>query len=351
LGTYQRIHNRASMGFRRRMGIKTRSRLRRAGGMIATKRRKFGKKSTTSGRGVTFEHDRQFIYGHKKMPSRKKRRWVRFKRKVNAISEKELGTRTVLMNTGITETNTTPNNQGLANFSLYSLGGAASYMSDLQYIGDLENNANPTAADGNRVADNGKIMFQSAVLDLTMRNISFISGQGDLNTECTLETDIYEITVKRLAYLGTGDFDDLKDMFDSNNTAGIYNQATLATGTPIVLTQRGCTPFEKVKAIKQYGVKIWRKTKYFLKPGQTLTYQVRDPKRHVAYKNRILKPNMGFNKPGWSKHILIVFKAVPGIVVGSTTGETTEALSIGVTRKYMYKVEGVQEDRSIRLLR
>ena len=114
---------------------------------------------------------------------------------------------------------------------------------------------------------------------------------------------------------------------------------------------RGCTPFEKTKALAEFRVKIWRKTKYFLKPGQTLTYQTRDPKRHSVYKNRILKTDQGFNYPGMTKILFVVYKSVPGITVGSGAGQTQEQISYGVTRKYMYKVEVLQEDRSIRVIR
>jgi hypothetical protein len=117
------------------------------------------------------------------------------------------------------------------------------------------------------------------------------------------------------------------------------------------MVNRGCTPFEMSKATSQFGIKIWKKTKFFLKPGQTLTYQVRDPKRHVMYRNKIRQPNSGFNKPGISKHVFVVFKSVPGTVVGGGAGQTVEAITAGITRKYMYKVEGLSEDRTIRVIR
>lgn len=349
LNTYQGIHRRAHMAFQRRMSIKRRSRLRRRGGFSATKRRKFGKKTVTSGRGLTSEYDKAFIYARKRMPWKKRRRWRNFTKKVHAVAEKELGTRTVLFNIGQSETNQTANNQGSLTFCLYGLQSTKSWLSDMQYIGDLENALDPTASTGNRVSDNGKMVFQSAVMDLTLRNIS--SKDGVIDNEATLETDIYEISMRKDAELGPNIFADMTDLLDSNNTAGIYDQNTSSLGTAIKIEQRGCTPFEKTKSLSTYGIKIWRKTKYFLKPGQTLTYQTRDPKRHAVYKNRILKSDAGFNYPGMTKILFVVFKAVPGITVGAGAGQTQEKVTWGVTRKYMYKVEGIQEDRSIRVIR
>lgn len=313
------------------------------------KRRKFGKKNITSGRGVTFEQDKTFIYAKKLMPRRKKRRWKSFVRKVHAAAERELGSRTVLFNAGYSFSNTVPFEQGLATFCLYGRESSSVWLDDIRYLGELENVGNPTALDGNRVADNGKIMFQSAVLDLTMRNIS--AKDGNLDLDCTLEVDIYEISIGKDTVLGPNHFDSVQDLLDSNNTLGIYDQSSGSVGTEIRLRQRGCTPFEKTKALSEFRVKIWKKTKYFLKPGQTLTYQTRDPKRHTLYKNEMLKADEGFNWPGVTKSILVIYKSVPGIVVGSLAGETQEQLTVGVTRKYLYKVEGLQEDRSIRVIR
>ena len=54
----------------------------------------------------------------------------------------------------------------------------------------------------------------------------------------------------------------------------------------------------------------------------------------------------GANKPGWTHHLLIIFKSVPGFTVGTTATDIQERLQIGYTRKYSFKIEGQTDDRS-----
>lgn len=317
-------------------------------GLAALRRKKRG----TSGRGLTFEHDRQAIYKKRSMPYRKKRRWKAFTRKVNAVAEKEMGSRVVLFNKSVLFENSTNNLQGIFGITLYGLQSSSStdtWYNDLHYMGNLENDGNPTAIAGDRVADNAKMMFQSAVLDITLRNMS--TKENALDPECTLETDVYELSMRKDAELGGTPYGEIKSLMNGAVTSGIYDQNTSAQGFRISIDQRGATPFETNKVMSQYGLKIWKKTKFFLRNGQTLTYQVRDPRRHVAYRNKIVQTLQGFNKPGWTKIILIIYKAVPGITVGNGAGQTQEKIHVGCTRKYMYKVEGLSEDRSIRVTR
>lgn len=353
LNTYQGIYNRATMprryGIQRGRGISIKRKFRGGGGYTMNKRRRRGKQGTT-GRGVTFEHDRQFIYRKKRMPYRQKRRWVSFKRKVNAVAEKDMGTRMVLFNTGQSFTNSTATFQGVVGLTLYGRqSNGSTWYDDLRYLSDLENDGNPTAANGDRVGTNAKMIFQSAVLDLTIRNIS--AKDGVLDPECTLETDIYECTMSKAAELGAIPYDDISSLFIGGQTAAIYDQNVPGLGFRISLEQRGCTPFEMNKAVSQFGFKVWKKTKFFLKSGQNLTYQVRDPKRHVVYRNKMTQSSAGFNKPGMTKIVLVIYKSVPGITVGPAAGQTQEIVTCGVTRKYMYKIEGLSEDRSIRVVR
>lgn len=310
------------------------------------------KKRGTSGRGLTFEHDRQAIYKKRSMPYRKKRRWKAFTRKVAAVAEKEMGTRMVLFNKSLQFENSTNTLQGVFGLTLYGLQSTNSnetWYNDLNYMGNLENDGNPTAIAGDRVADNAKMMFQSAVLDITLRNVS--TSDGALDPECTLETDVYELSMRKDAELGGTPYGEIKSLMNGATTQGIYDQNATAQGFRISVDQRGCTPFETNKVMSQYGLKIWKKTKFFLRNGQTLTYQVRDPRRHVAYRNKIVQTLQGFNKPGWTKIILIIYKSVPGLTIGTQAGDTQEKIHVGITRKYMYKVEGLSEDRSIRVVR
>lgn len=329
--------------FNKRQRIMTKIRPRFARSYTNVKR----KKKTSSGRGVTFQRDARMIYRRRRMPRGKRRRWVRFRRKVEWIDENNLGTRTVLFNKGLERSNSTSGNHGEASICLYGWqngGTIQTWNNDLTYIANLENDGSPDVTSGNTVFDNQKMFFHSGVLDVTMRNTS--TKDGELDGQCTLEVDIYEMTMRKETEINGTNYGTIYDALNQT-TAGIYNQNTSMIGTPVDLSNRGVTPFEMNKALSALGIKIWKKTKYYISSGQTITYQIRDPKRHKFYRAKIAGTGNGCNKPGVTRHLLVIFKSVPGISVGSTTGLTQEKLYLGVTRKYMYKIEGVTDDRSI----
>lgn len=309
------------------------------------------KNSTRSGQGVTFQNDRRLIYKKKAMPYKKKKRWLRQVRTVNAVNERELGTQTVVFNTSIVTQNNNSTLHGTETLALYSVTSNNTWLNDLTYLHEMDNVTDPTAVLGTTVDDTTKYMFQSGIMDITMRNTSrFADGGADLNGNCTLEVDVYEMTIKRKTITGTTQLRDINEIFNdgSGDTKDIA-PGTLAVGaTSINIDERGCTPWDIPQALGKFGVKIYKKTKLFISNGQTSTYQVRDPKRHVFSRGR-MADTPGVNMPGATRFIYIVFKAVPGIEVGLLPGETIEEMTFGVTRKYMYKIEGRNASRDLKV--
>lgn len=83
----------------------------------------------------------------------------------------------------------------------------------------------------------------------------------------------------------------------------------------------------------------------FIRNGQTATYQMRDPRRRV-FTRGYMRETYGPNIPGKTRHLLIVAKSIPGFNVASTGDDTIqERMDVGITRKYLYKIEGVNECR------
>jgi len=121
----------------------------------------------------------------------------------------------------------------------------------------------------------------------------------------------------------------------SIGTTDTANIPGLATG--LTSTTRGWTPFDSTAALSQHRIKIWKKTKYFLSPQQTATYQFRDPKRHIFSKDSI-PSSTSANWPGVTKWLLIVYKPTPGYNYVDSPNNDISELDIGVTRKYMYKI-------------
>lgn len=287
------------------------------------------------------------VYRKKRMPRKKKRQWKTFVRKVNAISEKELGTRTVLFNDQIQQQWSNSAQQGCMTLALYTISNASlGFLNDLNQIGTFENTSNPTAAAGATVGASTKYMFQSAVMDLTIRNTSVrvltLSPTYENDPNCSLELDVYELSFNEDAANSTAQFTSMAAVLNAYDTAQIGG-----TGSGISIEDRGATPWEVPVALGRFKVKIWKKTKYFIPAGQTITHQMRDPKRHVLRNGDLQTTdgNDGWNRPGLTKILFIIYKPVPGLTIGTAVGNSQPSITVGSTRKYMYKVEGINDDR------
>lgn len=311
-------------------------------------RKRFKRSSTgkgvKSGIGVTTQHDVSSVYRRRRMPKRKRLRWKRFVQKVHAVSERELGTRTVVFNdrVSVTEDGGGPAPAGdtrqiCMTFALYPQETTKNWLNDLRQISVIENTGNPTSAAGVTVNDTTKIMFQSGVLDLTVRNIT-ANNEG---LTAPAEVDIYEIMIRTNTDDGGIGANSLSDVFgyaqtDTLNIGG--------AGTALEMRSRGATPFDFPNAISRFGMKVLSKKKYFLQYNATFTYQVRDPKRRTTTIGKIGQDE-GLNRPKWTRFLYLIAKPVPGFSVGNAAADFKISIVAGVTRKYMYKIEGANDDR------
>lgn len=319
------------------------SRRRRPGGRAMTYRRK----KPRSGSGVLGgdQADTRLIYRKKRMPRRMRKRWVSFIRKVDAAQERELGTRTVLINDNITQTVSSGGTQGCLTLALYPFVNTWNlWLNDMNQIGQLENEGNPTALNGATINQNSKILFQSAIMDITLRNISTFRSAGvdNISADAALELDIYELYMRKEPSTPDADTNNWSSVTKMLNR---YDDPEIGgTGTGIAISDRGATPFEFGAQMARSGIKILKKTKFFIPNGQTITWQCRDPKKHVC-RYGDLETNDGWVKPGWTRVFYLVYKLVPGLTQGSTDNTYKAVISVGVTRKYSYKVEGFNEPR------
>lgn len=326
--------------FGSRRAIARRQQFRRGQSFIMQRRRR----QTQSGMGITTQHDERRIYRKKRMPRRQRRRWKLFKNKVLAVSEKDLGTRTIVFNKFVNWQNTSATGHVVANVALYAGKSANTYLNDLNQICADEIGAY-TVATGVAVDNTTKFIFKSGVLDLTFRNSSLFTADGvtyNANPAAKLETDVYELLVRHSGVDSTGTYNDVFAMFQASATD---TKTIGGAGTGIAINTRGCCPFDLPAALSKYGIKILKKTKFMTPNGDTFTYQVRDPRRHVGEYGLI--STVGVNMKGWTRWIFIISKLVAGLTVAPAGNPNTyvESLDIGITRKYFYKIEGVNEDR------
>ena len=163
----------------------------------------------------------------------------------------------------------------------------------------------------------GKLLFNSAVLDMTLHN----TGPVDL------EIDLY---------YGYHRKDVISGQMVSDDFVSPALESPINTGnTTVDIFQRGATPFDCSTGLSQSGFHILRKQKMFLKSSQTSFLQYRDAKNHTIEWNRVKQCGYGARKLTYT--VLIVFKCVAG---SSENGQ----LTYGVTRKYAYNADAENVD-------
>lgn len=285
------------------------------------------RKYTTSGSGVTSQYDKKTIYYKKRMPRYKRRRWVSFVKKVRSAVMKDLGTRTIIRNNQLTGS-IADDTQNILACSVYGADGLTATTNQCGH-GDLREIFTNEAT----LVATSKALFGSAVLDITMTNQSTLVNAATYPSENTsLEIDVYELMYRKKAdatWIGQ------LLLFGANNTDKINS-----ANPEITIGTRGATPFDLPDALALGGVNILKKTKYFLSAGQCATYQFRDPRNRTIQKDVIDDADSNYILPYVTKTFLIVYRGVP---TGNPT-QVLKTLQVGVTRKYMYKVQSREGD-------
>lgn len=326
-----------------RYRMPTSRRARRPGGRALTYRRR--KPRSVGGVLGGDQADTRLIYRKKRMPRRMRKRWVSFIRKVDAAQERELGTRTVLFNDALTQSVSSAGTQGCLTLALYPFVNTTNlWLNDMNQIGQMENEANPTAAAGATIYANSKVLFQSAIMDITIRNISTKRNTGvdEISPDASIELDIYELYMRKEPSTPDADTANWASITRMLNR---YDDPDIGGTAPgIAISDRGASPFEFGSQMARAGIKVMKKTKFFIPNGQTITWQCRDPKKRVC-RYGDLETNDGWVKPGWTKVFYLVYKLVPGLTQGSLDGNYKAVITMGITRKYSYKVEGFNEPR------
>lgn len=285
------------------------------------------------GIGVTNQYDRANVYRKKRMPYRKRRRWVRFVKKVKSAENSTLGTRTRVFNNQIELVQGSGSgdvkSQLFRSLALYSLEGKYSWDKDLHDL--MENDDN--------IKKSGRIQMISGIFDMTCVNTSTDSA----NQPMGIELDVYVATASKwLRYKqedGTYVWNNIEEaMYDGQ-------QSSNAIGTlgKVDTHDRGATPFDMTLALSSFGIKILSKKKYFLPHGNQMTYQMRDPKNRTFSKDNI-ENSRGQNKPGATKFLILVAKGLPG--AAKEGPDYKVRLNIGCTRKYAYKLNEDNEDKT-----
>lgn len=282
------------------------------------------------------QHDVRQQYVKRSMPRGKRKRWVSFVRKVNAVSDNDRGVTTIVFNKRGQVLGPTVNlgfrRQAVVETHLYGYAGTDVYSStnagvygaaDVLYI--FEND--PLLGLG-AIATTRKIRLHSAVMDVTIRN----------QTDAIMELDCYEVIYYRTA---PGSMSSLVDTMQTAQ-ASAETVSTGAFRTTITdMSLRGATPFEMGPGISAAKCKILKKTKYFVDPGTLITRQFRDPKNRFIDDSYIQRRN-GLVLPGFTKSLIWIAKRQSWQAENDGTG-----MEIGCTTTYKYTVEGQARDRTL----
>lgn len=287
------------------------------------------KKSVTTGTGVTTQLDAKTIYRKKRMPRRQRKRWSNFKNKVKAAQD-DRGTTSITFsdqnNQYITDTvagyrrnllqavHLSGTNGGLYSYELGSQDLLRIVTND-DYVNDNES---------------GKFTMKSAIMDVTITNPT---PSGENQYHGALEVDLYEISYGKKR----PNMDSITAIWNQgigNTTAAIaaYPKATIA--------YRGVSPFEMCESMSVGGMKILKKTKYFISEGHSVSYQMRDPRNTVYNVSDIKNPQVGYIGKR-TRTILLVAKPVDVIADNTIFNLLTKT-----SRHYKYTCDGLRDDRT-----
>lgn len=273
---------------------------------------------------TTGQFDYRTQYVKKKMPYRKKKRWVRQVKINRALDLKNQGLKTVVFNDSILRTTAGTQGQNLLNFCLYGVKGNADSpfvragYRDLYRIFKNEPSISKSTVGEPK---GGKIFFGSAILDVTLRNTGGVDVEVDV---------YYGYHYKN----PSGQVGDLVDGYLDDSAPLIAPGNTIMT-----ITNRGVTPFDLTEQTANQRFTIRKKQKFYLPVGKSVFIQHRDAKNRIMdWENLAEYPEnttgyAQYAKPWTTYDVLVVFKKVVG------TGDADAyQLTAGVTRKYSYSI-------------
>lgn len=259
---------------------------------------------------TTLQRDFARQYSKKRLPRRVRRRARKMFKRFVKQSLKLVGSNTVIKNNVNSTSTSTLLPQNWTAVHLGGTNGTDFGGGDLNSIISSDTRINGSS---------GKLLIATANLDVTIRNTS---------TDTGMECDVYEL----------GYWDNTK------RTAFSQIMSDVATDTPAVgtltsltINDRGAQLFD-FPALSKKGVTIYKKTKVFLPVGNTATYRLKNKKNMWVNATNDIVDNSGYVKKGYTKTLVFVFKPVVG------SGDVT-TLTVGCTRKYLYKIYEDDADR------
>lgn len=312
---YSRKRRRGSNGFFRNVGSAAMTAAKYALEQYSRSNTDTGRRAG-SGTGVTSQYDKANQYRYKRMPKKKKRKYVRKVKNFKSMQLQQLATQIFIRNS-ITGGSAAPAVQGATAVHLAGISsGTETGGDDLLALADRsppETGVDAGLTDPRMASStNSAFILDSGILDTTFRN----TGTS------ALEVDVYHITYTRDYETAGG----LGTLF----SVGQVPDGITGVVADITISSRGVTPFDFPKATQQ-GMKVMKKTKYFIPAGQTFTYQLKKTTNKKVFVRDLKNLQFEFRQRYLTETLLFVAKTV----VGETA---TGTWSIGTTRRYAYRI-------------
>lgn len=291
-----------------------------------------GKKGIDAG-GTSFQRDSKLIYKRKPQPKKKRRRWRKFVKKVQAATQKEKGLRTVTV-CGKQTVSVPAATQKPYYVHLYGYTGLDSSeelgAGDIKYVisNDFDTKTTDESAIGSVFKDVNKnvskIKFTSAKLQLDILNTS-TSG---------VILDMYFLEYNRKSVdtnLGTSYVNAQAATEEIQEPIAPFNDQP-----KIEITKYGVTPFELGNFISRGGYTIQKVVTKQIPAGDLVTEQIRDARNYIMHIPTVLADNGVLAHPKYTETILFLIRNP------KASGEAA-TVSFNVTRTYKYQIDGVNE--------
>lgn len=261
--------------------------------------------------------DQQTLYVKKRMPAKKRRRWVKFVKKVRAVNTKDKP-KCSIVHTDVSSIASSANTQQCHFKMMYTGQGGVDPYADFMYIKEAISKTN-TSADNKVTAGH----LNSAVLECTVSN----------NGSVDVYIDAYYVKCHKSSTV-------LPDvLLDKGFNASAVGSGAISgsTASSVGTTTLGATPFQSIDFLQHF--KILKKTRTFLQAGQSVQFEDRDPENHFHQFSE--KTNDFVCHAGLTKGWLFIIYGTPKYNSGGSTMEKAQAIvsnQIPLARYVTYSV-------------
>lgn len=264
-----------------------------------------GSTTTSSGSTVTTQHDSAVRYRKKRMPSKKRKRWVRFAKRVRAVELSEQPLQFYDAQTSANYT-TSADQQNQVGFML---GGVQVGSNDELYkiFVDAYNVASATAAASYQV------YMKSMCLDMQIANTGTNSAV----------VDVYRLRCRKAYPAAVTP--------QAQYTSALTDLVTTTGGGTVTATKPSLTPFDCPNFCSFW--QVMNKTEYIVSAGQVITLQMRNPRNRKLDGKLIQQYPQGI--AGYTTCLFVQWRGVPINNAGTAQlGATAITISTQTSVKY-----------------